>query len=42
MEALQEFLGENSDFVIDRTQENHLLTFNPSGYLRRVTRSNAL
>lgn len=35
-EAVQDFLGERDDFEIDRSREHHLLTFNPSGYLRRV------
>jgi cephalosporin hydroxylase len=36
MEAIEEFLRENQNFKIDRSRENHLLTFNPRGYLRRV------
>jgi cephalosporin hydroxylase len=36
MEAIEEFLSENQNFKIDRSRENHLLTFNPRGYLRRV------
>jgi len=35
MEALQDFLAENDDFEIDREREKFLLTFNPSGWLRR-------
>jgi cephalosporin hydroxylase len=36
MEALEEFLKENHDFVIDEGMEKHLMTFNPKGYLRKV------
>jgi cephalosporin hydroxylase len=35
MEAVQEFLETTNDFEVDRSRENLLLTFNPSGYLRR-------
>jgi cephalosporin hydroxylase len=37
MEAVEEFLEEAGDrFVVDRECEKFLLTFNPSGYLRRI------
>jgi cephalosporin hydroxylase len=36
MEALEEFLRENKNFVIDKTKEKLLLTFNPKGYLKRI------
>jgi len=36
MEAVREFLAERRDFVVDAGQEKFFLTFNPSGYLRRV------
>jgi cephalosporin hydroxylase len=35
MEAVQEFLRERDDFEVDEGQEKFLLSFNPSGYLRR-------
>ena len=35
MEALNEFLRETNDFEVDRSREKLMLTFNPSGYLRR-------
>lgn len=35
MEAVEEFLAATDDFEVDRTKERRLLTFNPSGYLRR-------
>jgi cephalosporin hydroxylase len=35
MEALREFLSKDKRFKADRTREKFLLTFNPSGYLRR-------
>lgn len=36
MEAVHEFLLENSDFEIDRSREKFLMGFNPGGWLRRV------
>jgi cephalosporin hydroxylase len=35
MEALEAFLETTDDFEVDRSREKLLLTFNPSGYLRR-------
>jgi len=35
MEAVQEFLAESDAFEVDHDREKLLLTFNPSGYLRR-------
>ena len=36
MEAVQAFLNENHDFSVDTEREKFGLTFNPSGYLKRV------
>ncbi len=36
MEAVQEFMKDNDDFVVDRSKEKHMLTYYPSGYLKRV------
>ena len=36
-EAVTKFLAENPDFVPDRDKEKFLLTFNPRGYLRRLS-----
>jgi cephalosporin hydroxylase len=36
MEALEEFLQNDRNFVIDEEKEKFYLTFNPRGYLRRV------
>lgn len=36
MEAVQEFLSDNSDFEIDSSREKFLMGFNPRGWLRRV------
>jgi len=36
LQAIETFLAGNEEFVIDREREKFLLTFNPSGYLRRV------
>ena len=37
-EAVKAFLKMNKDFQVDWNCEKHLMTFNPSGYLRRVKR----
>ena len=36
LEAIERFLARTDEFVIDRDREKFLITFNPSGYLRRV------
>jgi cephalosporin hydroxylase len=36
LEAVQAFLSRTDEFEIDREREKFLVTFNPSGYLRRV------
>lgn len=36
MEAVEEFLKENKDFVVDKSKEKFYLTFNPGGYLQRI------
>ena len=36
LEAIQTFLATTDAFEIDRSREKFLITFNPSGYLRRV------
>jgi cephalosporin hydroxylase len=36
MEAVEIFLSENDDFVIDTSREKFYLTWNPRGYLKRV------
>lgn len=36
MEAIQEFLQESNNFIIDQTKEKFYLTFNPNGYLKRI------
>jgi cephalosporin hydroxylase len=35
-QAVEEFLQTRKEFVIDESREKFLLTFNPSGYLRRI------
>ena len=35
-EALRHILSRNGDFVADLERDRHGVTFNPSGYLRRV------
>ncbi len=35
-EAVDEFLKENKDFVIDKSREKMLVTFNPNGYLLKA------
>lgn len=36
MEAVELFLRENENFVVDLEREKFFLTFNPKGYLRRI------
>ena len=36
MEAVDIFLSESDDFVIDTSREKFYLTWNPRGYLKRV------
>jgi cephalosporin hydroxylase len=36
LEAVERFLSSTDEFEIDREREKFLITFNPSGYLRRV------
>ena len=36
MEAAEEFLSENKDFVADKSREKFYLTFNPDGYLKKI------
>lgn len=36
MEAVEKFLKENENFVVDREKEKFLLTFNPNGYLKKT------
>jgi len=36
MEAVEEFLKENKDFVIDQSKEKFYMTFNPRGYLKKI------
>ena len=35
-EAVEEFLGSTTDFVVDPLREKFLMTFNPNGFLKRV------
>ena len=36
LQAIERFVAGTDEFVIDREREKFLITFNPSGYLRRV------
>jgi cephalosporin hydroxylase len=36
LQAIETFLSRTDEFEIDREREKFLITFNPSGYLRRV------
>jgi len=36
MEVIERFLEENDKFVVDKTREKFLITFNPKGYLKRI------
>ncbi len=37
-EAIETFINESVDFEIDRSKESFLITWNPKGYLRRISR----
>ena len=39
MEAVERFLSEDKDFILDKGKEKFFLTFNPNGYLKRVAQS---
>ena len=36
MEAVEEFMKENHDFIIDSSREKFLMTQNPKGYLKKI------
>jgi cephalosporin hydroxylase len=36
LQAIERFLARSTEFEIDHDREKFLITFNPSGYLRRV------
>lgn len=36
MEALEMFMKDNKDFVIDKTREKFLMTWHPNGFLRKI------
>ena len=36
LEAIEQFLKYNNNFIIDREKEKFLFTFNPSGFLKRI------
>jgi cephalosporin hydroxylase/glycosyltransferase involved in cell wall biosynthesis len=36
-EAVEDFLAERQDFLVDRDRERFLMTLNPGGYLRRLS-----
>ena len=35
--AIEEFLSRNSHFVIDSSRERYILTYNPKGFLKRIS-----
>lgn len=36
MEAVNEYMKNNSSYIVDKTKEKYFLTFNPQGYLRKL------
>ena len=36
MEAIEDFLKEKKNFIIDKSKEKFYMTFNPNGYLKRI------
>jgi cephalosporin hydroxylase len=39
MAAVDQFLKQNLDFVVDAARERYIITYNPRGFLRRVKQS---
>lgn len=37
MEAVEAFLAETKDFKVDKSREKFLISFNPNGFLKRIT-----
>jgi len=37
MEAVNEFLKKHDEFIIDKEKEKFLMTFNPNGYLKKIS-----
>jgi cephalosporin hydroxylase len=37
MEAVETFLAESDEFEVDASREKFFLTFNPRGFLRKVS-----
>jgi cephalosporin hydroxylase len=37
--AVEEFLSTHSDFIVDKEKERYMLTYNPNGFLKRVSHS---
>ena len=35
--AIEEFVSKRADFEIDRTMERYLITYNPKGFLKRIS-----
>ncbi len=35
--AIEEFLGRHSEFIVDKSRERYVLTYNPKGFLKRVS-----
>jgi cephalosporin hydroxylase len=35
-DAVTDFLKENNNFVVDKSREKFIITYNPNGYLKRV------
>jgi len=36
LKAVEQFVSENSNFVVDRERERYILTYNPKGFLKRI------
>ena len=36
MEAVNEYMKNNSSYIVDKAKEKYFLTFNPQGYLRKL------
>lgn len=34
--AVEQFIKDNTDFIVDKERERYILTYNPKGYLKRI------
>ena len=37
LDAIEDFLSRNTHFIIDYAREQYILTYNPKGFLKRIS-----